>query len=505
VKITISDGVRKHARRTPDKVALRAGTQALTFGELDGRIKRVGSAVAHGLGLAPGDRVAVLAPNCLEFVELLLGPPLAGVLVASISPSALPVEVARICGDCDPRVLFVHPSLEKTALDAGLDARIVLLDAGYEELLARARPEAPQLERDPGDACWLQYTSGTTGSAKGAIIGQSGRALQYLVNTLEYNCFGPDDHHLAVTQLAHGIGAGKSLGTLAAGGTVTIAPIFHPERVVRMIGERGITNTILVPSHLRAILDLGAETIRRYDTSSLRALVVGGAALSQASKENVIEIFGDGILYEDYGSTEVPVISTQDPEDQLRKHQSVGKGYLGNRIRLLDDAGEPTPEGEIGELHVDSPYTFLGYWNRPEETAAAFRGDYYRTGDLARIDEDGFIYLLDRIHDTIMSGGFTVHAREIEEVLAAHPRVSEVAVFGVPDDALGEVPRAVVVLTPGADIEDGELAAHCAGELSMQKRPRVIELAESLPRGPTGKILRRQLREPFWAGRDRAI
>jgi acyl-CoA synthetase (AMP-forming)/AMP-acid ligase II len=429
------------------------------------------------------------------------------VLTVGITAGATPAELAKICDDCAPRVLFVHESLEATAraADLGADVRIVVIGRDYDEWLASARPVRPEVDPSRTEAAWLQYTSGSTGVPKGAVISQHTRVLQYLVSAAEYGFFTPRDHHLVIGSLAHGIGSGKALTTLFGGGACSLAPMFHPERIVRMIGSRQITTTIIAPAHLRALLELPDATLARADLTSLRGLICGGAPLSQATKEEAIERIGDGILWEDYGSTEVPVIASLHPEDQLRKHQSVGRPYLGNSIVLLDGEGQAVAPGEVGELHVRSPYVFLGYWKRPEETAAAFRGRYYRTGDLARIDDEGYIYLLDRVHDRILSGGYTVSAREVEDVIADHPSIADVAVFGVPDDVSGEAVRAAIVVRPGDELPDGDLLAFCEQRLSLYKRPKWIDRMEQLPRGPTGKVLRTELRDPFWVGRDRSI
>jgi long-chain acyl-CoA synthetase len=503
-QMLIADGLRHWAFRQPGKVAVRAGSRELTYGELHERIGRVlGGAAA--LGLEPGDRVALFAPNCVEYFELYLGLPSAGVIVSAVTPAATAADLAVICEDSGARVLFVHASLEETARMAELDVeRTIVIGGDYDAWLAESPVARPELPDAQTEICWLQYTSGTTGKPKGVMVSHHGKVVHYLANGIEYR-FSETDRHLAVGSLAHGVTSGKAINHLYVGATVTLTGIFHPERIVRTVETQQITTMMMVPSHLKAILELGPETLGRYDTSSLRTIVVGGAPCAQATKELAIERFGEGVLIEDYGSTELGLISMLFPHDHLTRRQSVGQPAFGVEVKLLDEDGNAVPTGEIGEMYVRSPSMFLGYWQRPEETDAAMRDGFYKTGDVARLDEDGYIYLLDRLNDKIISGGFNVYAREIEEALARHPAVAEVVAFGVPDEQLGEAVRAAVVLSAGTELAPSELEAHCAQELTAYKRPRWIDVMDSLPKNSTGKIQRRALRDPYWVGQDRRI
>jgi long-chain acyl-CoA synthetase len=502
--VLMADGVRHWASRKSGHPAIVAGARTLTFGELHDRLERVAGGAA-ALGLEPGDRLAVLAPNCLEYAEIHFGFPTAGVIVCALSPSSTAADIAAICADSTPRVMIVHPSLEETVRAAGTSVeRTLVLGPEYDAWLEASPPERPTLTEEQTEICWLAYTSGTTGRPKGVAVSHHAKAVHFLSAGLEYG-FSHEDHHLVVGALAHGVAAGKAFTHLFLGATLSLAPIFHPERIVRTIETKRITTTMMVPSHLKAILDLGPETLGRYDIGSLRKLVVGGAPCAQATKEAAIAWLGEGVLFEDYGSTELGLISMLHPADHVRKMQSVGQPAFGVEVKLLDEDGEPVPLGEIGEMHVASNSLFCGYWGRPEETGAAMRGDFYRTGDLARLDDEGYIYLLDRLNDKIISGGFNVYAREIEEVLARHPAVAEAVAFGVPDEQLGEAVRVAVVLTPGVELGDSDLDAFCAQELTHYKRPKWIDVHPDLPRTPTGKVQRRALREPYWAGLERRI
>jgi long-chain acyl-CoA synthetase len=272
-----------------------------------------------------------------------------------------------------------------------------------------------------------------------------------------------------------------------------------------MLTELRVTNTFMVPTHFAALFGLGEETLLRYDTGTLRTLISNAAPLSQVMKERIVAHFGEGVLFEIYGSTEAGIVSSLHPADQLRKEQCVGVPFPCTTVRLLDEQGEDVAPGEVGELYSRSPYLFNGYWKQPEQTAACFRDGFFSAGDLARQDDEGYIYLVDRKKDMIVSGGVNIYPREIEEVLARHPDVGEVAVFGVPDDFWGEAVHAAVVLLPGQSASEEALLDYCAEYLSNYKRPKAIDFVVSLPKNATGKILRRDLREPFWSGRERRI
>jgi long-chain acyl-CoA synthetase len=478
----IIDGVRAWARRAPDRIAVREAGRSLTFGELVRRADSLAGAAAHELRLEPGAHVAVMAPNCLEFAELLLGLGAAGVAPALVGSAATPAELAHVYEDSEARVLFVHGSLEEVAREAGLDP--VVLGPGYESLLALAPPRPLRRAAAEDDPFLLPYTAGTTGTPKGVV--QSHRSKELLLQAMarEYPCLTPDDRTLAIAPFFHGAGFAWSLGPILHGGEVAVMPIFHPELVLRALARLRITNVFLVPAHLEALLALGDAALDRHDLGALRTIVCGSAPVSQSLRERVVERFGEGVFSVQYGATEAGIITRLRPEDQLRKPGSVGQPFPGVSVRLFGD-----------ELGISSPYLFDGYWRRPEETARALRDGFVVPGDLAELDDEGYVYLLDRKDETIISGGLNVHPREVEDVLASHPAVAEAAVFGVEDERLGEVVAAAVVLRTGEVAGDAELLAFCASRLARYKRPAAIRVVDGLPRNAGGKVVRRELRE----------
>jgi acyl-CoA synthetase (AMP-forming)/AMP-acid ligase II len=311
----------------------------------------------------------------------------------------------------------------------------------------------------------------------------------------EHGCYGPDDRAVATTPMFHGAGFLMALAPVFFGGSVTLMPRFDIEGLLAAIERTRATSAYMVPTHFAALFALG-ERARQFDVSSLKAVISGTAPLAQAMKSKIIEHFGEGLLYERYGTTETNIACALRPADQLRKIACVGQPLPATHLRILDEDGNDCPSGGIGELAVASPYLFSGYLNLPEATEKSMRGDWFVTGDLARIDEEGYVYLVDRKNDMIISGGENVYPREVEEVLLAHPAVAECAVAGLPHAYWGEQVTAWVVLRGGAHADAQELTELCRQKLSPYKAPKEVRFMDALPRNSMGKILRRVLRQP---------
>lgn len=508
VPLAVPEGVRASARRTPTKVALREGDRELTYAALQQRIDRVSNAAAFGLQLTRGTHAAIMAPNCLEFVEIVLGLAQVGVAPAMVNYRSSPAELAFICNDAEARVLFVHAAFEEIAREAALETveRVIVLGDEYEQWLALASPGAPSVQIEEWDPFFLPYTAGTTGTPKGVLLPHRARTLSFYAMGVEFGCYRLDARTLGISPLFHGAGFSFSVAPLFFGGETTLLPSFEPEELLRLIEAHRITNAFMVPTHFNAIFALGEAALSRFDTSSVETLISNAAPLPQATKERIVAKFGNEVLFEIYGSTEGGIATSLRPVDQLRKFQCAGQPWPCAQVRVVDELGEDVAVGEVGELHTRSPYQAVGYWRRPEATEVAFRGGWFASGDMARQDDQGYVYLVDRKNDTIISGGVNIYPREIEEVLSRHPAVVEAAVFGIPDDYWGESVHAAVALAAGVTVKEAELLAFCeSSELAHFKRPRGIDVIASLPKNPAGKILRRQLREPHWAGRARGI
>jgi long-chain acyl-CoA synthetase len=496
--LTVPSGIHIAAVRTPAKVALREGERTLTYLELSARVR----AVARGLldaGLARGERVALLAPNCLEYPEIVCGIADAGLVAVTLNPRAHPKELGGVLADSRARVLIVHPDLAALAdaTAAPLVERRLAIGAQYAAWrdAPRAAVELPRVtEFDP---FILVYTSGTTGAAKGVLLPHRARALLFFAKALRYGCYGPDDRNLAIAPMALGAGFGFSMCALFFGGYVEILPAFDAQTVLRKLNTGGFTGTFVVPSMLQAIFALPDAMLeaQRGRAQALRTINCNAAALPYPLKQKTVAWFGPGILHETYGFTESGIVTDLAPADQLGKPGSVGPAFPQCDVRLLDDAGNEVPRGEVGELFVSSPYLFNGYWERPEETAACMRGDFISAGDLARQDEDGCYYIVDRKKDMVVSGGLNIYPREVEEVLHTHAAVADAAVIGVPDERWGERLRACIVLRPGASASADELIEHARGSLAGYKVPKDVVFLADLPRNANGKILKRLLRD----------
>ena len=494
----LSSGIRSSARRTPTKYALGMGARKFTYKELVQRVDRLGNAAYSNLGLSKDDHVALFSPNCIEFIEIVAGLADVGIATAMVPPTATPPEVSHICNDSQAKVLFCHESVEDVARASDLQTvqRIIVLGKDYEDWIMASSPKFQNVTLEEWDVFCIPYTSGTTGKPKGCLLSHRSRVLAFYTMGIEFGCYSPDDRALALAPLFHGAGFAFAIAPIFFGGFCEILPKYEPEIVLTKINEMKLTNTFFVPTHFHQLFSLGSKTLGKYDTSSLNAIISNAAPLPQATKEKIVDYFGDGLLHETYGSTEGGFVTNLRPYDQLRKEQCVGLPYPVVEVSLRNDDGDEVNRGEVGEVFTRSPILFNGYWQNSKATKEALTDDGWCTvGDLGRHDDEGYLYLVDRKKDMIISGGVNVFPREIEEVLAKHPNVKECAVFGVQDDYWGESVKAVVVKSAGTELTKEELLTLCSTSLAKYKLPKKFVFIDSLPRNAGGKILKRELRE----------
>lgn len=494
--VTLDAGVRASFNRTPDKLALRESERALTYRQLLTRINRVGSAAIGDIGLRLGDRAAILAGNCLEYIEIMCGLSGVGVAVATPSPRLTSAEVKLICDDCGARVLFVERALEDMvrAIAFATVKRIIVIGGDYEDWMAQGRDAAPDIAIDEWQPFSIPYTSGTTGQPKGVTLSHRARTLIFYAMAVEYGCYSPDDRALAVAPLCHGAGFAFAMAPVYFGGYCEIIRRFEPARILGQLNVAMATNIFLVPTHFHAIFGLEQSELARYRRDTLRTIISNAAPLAQATKEKIVGFFGPGLLHETYGSTESGIVCNLRPQDQLRKTKCVGLPFPNTEVRLLDGEGNEVGPNVVGELFSRSPYHYNGYWGRDEETRATFRDDWFSAGDMAQRDEEGYIYLVDRKKDLVITGGINVYPREIEEVLFAHPGVAEASVIGVPDEYWGETLKAFIVKRHDASPSADDLLAHCRASLAGYKIPKTVEFIAALPRNTAGKVLKTELR-----------
>jgi acyl-CoA synthetase (AMP-forming)/AMP-acid ligase II len=503
VGVTIDFGVRASAEMFPDKTALIAGGRSLTYSALVERMNRAGNAAMAGLGLKPGETIILLAPNCLEYIEIVAGISSIGVIVATLNPRLAPREISFIAADCKARAMIVEESLldRVLAVDLARVETIIVLGRGrgehvsYEDWIARASAERPALQAAETDTFSLPYTSGTTGKPKGVMVSHRSRVLTFLGMSVAYGGYGPTETYLAVAPLFHGAGFAFAMASPFFGGTCEILPAFEPETVISKLHEGGYSGTFMVPTHFHAVFNLEAAVLERNRGNRLKALVSNAAALAQATKHRIVDYFGDGVLHETYGSTEAAIVTNLRPEDQLRKERCVGLPFTMTLVKLVDKDGNPVARGDVGELYSRSPYLFNGYFGQPEETAKACRDGWVTAGDMARMDEEGYIFLVDRKKDMVITGGINVYPREIEEVLFAHEAIKEAAVIGVPDDYWGEKLVAFVVMGRDGSVEPAALDAFLRDNLATYKVPRDVRFIDALPRNAAGKVVKGELKD----------
>ena len=371
--------------------------------------------------------------------------------------------------------------------------------SSYESLIARAPAGDANVEVSSGDIWALMYTSGTTGRPKGVVRSHGATALLSLVTALDMG-FTPEDTALLVMPMCHAnsLYFSFTFAYLGASCVIDDHQDFDAEGVLRTFSEQAVTFTSLPPAHYITILGLPAETKRKYDVSSVRSLMISSAPARHDTKLAIMEYFTNSGLHEVYGSTEAGWVTHLRPDEQLTKLGSVGRELTGSgAIKLLDPQGTEVPDGEVGELFSRTPYAFDGYWNDPQQTAAARRGAWCTVGDLARRDEDGYYHLVDRKNNLIIRGGSNIFPAEIENLLGAHPAIKDVAVIGVPDEIWGQAVHAVVVRHPGSVTTEEEILQWCNGRIANYKQPRSIAFIDEddMPRTATGKIVHRTLRE----------
>jgi acyl-CoA synthetase (AMP-forming)/AMP-acid ligase II len=507
---TLADALATHARLMPHKIGLRDSRRSLTFAQWHERANRLANGLL-GLGLKKGDRVALLAYNRAEWMEIYAALAAAGLVAVPINFRLTAPEIAYIAQHSEARACIAQDELSdrvdaiRSDLAIAPGAYIALGERalpgwrGYEALLASAGTQTPPVEVRPGDMSALMYTSGTTGKPKGAIRSHEGSTLIALATALEMR-FTRDDIALLAMPMCHANSLYFSHTFTHLGATCRIDDrrSFDPEALLATLANERVTFTSLVPTHYIMMLGLPAATKAKYDVSRVDKLMISSAPARKDTKLAILEHFRNGRLHELYGSTEAGWVTLLRPDEQIERLGSVGREWAGSGpIRLLDPEGREVADGEVGELYSRTPYVFDGYWKNPEKTAEAFRGAWCSVGDMARRDADGYIHLVDRKSNMIVSGGENVYPSEVESVLGAHPEVKDVAVVGVPHDKWGEAVHAVVVLHRPEAASEADLLEWCRGRIAGYKRPRTIRfIADAdMPRTATGKILHRTLRE----------
>lgn len=505
--------LRFHARNLPDKLALRGSRRSYTFAELDAEIDRIAAAL-RARGATKGTSAVLAMRNRPEFVVLQLAMGRLGGAAVSVSWRSTPDELTYLLDHSGARFAFFDADLSDRFDHAREKLRALHKERGsgvlfdgftlggddarfdrHEDLVARApRSLSNKAEVDASDeAAVVIYTSGTTGKPKGAVRKFPRDAVTQGMRFIEQTPLSTDDVHLAVCPLYHSTAFGFASLSLSLGATVVVLDEFKPDLFLDAIDRYEVTTTAVVPTMLHRVLDLGAPALRQRDLRSLRSIFAGGAPLPGPLATRTLDMLGP-VLFNFYGATETGLVTLASPEDLRAEPTTIGRAVPGNDIRLLDDDGREVAPGSVGELYVRNPLLVEGYHRDDKATNDSMRDGFFTVGDLARVDRNGRYFIEGRKRDMIISGGVNVYPAEVEGVLDSHPDISEAAVVGVSDPEWGEKVRAFVVLKPGAEPNPEGIRAYCRERLSGPKVPRDIVFLDALPRNPTGKVLKRELR-----------
>ncbi len=505
---SLTSALHRALAECPKDIAITAGGRHYSYATFAGRVARLASAL-RSLGTHSGDRVGMLALNSHRYIEYFYAVWWAGGAINPVNIRWNPKEVAYSLDDCDTRILIVDAAFAPMAtalrgLSSSLQTIVYAGDGAppegtvdYETILAGAEPAA------------VMYTGGTTGKPKGVMLSHR-NLTSNMRNSLAVLSRRPGYASLIAAPVFHIGGCALALQIVVDHRRSIVIPMFEEVAVLQAIQDERATEVFLVPSMLKRVID--HPRFGEFDVSSLEMMIYGAAPIDSALLRQAMEAFPNAGFYQAYGMTECsPLISVLHPEDHgaegiaAGRLRSAGRPLAQVEVRIVDADDRELPRGTVGEIAARGATVMLGYWNRPDETANALRGGWMHTGDGGYLDADGYLYVVDRVKDMVITGGENVYSAEVENALAQHPDVSLAAVIGVPDDEYGERVHAVVVLRPGAAPSPESIVDHCRSLIAGFKCPRSLEFRDQLPLSAAGKVLKHELRAPFWAGRPRRV
>jgi long-chain acyl-CoA synthetase len=495
--MNLAQNLARTASEHPDRVALKLDDLELTYSQLDDASARVAGLLA-AKGVQPGDRVGIMLPNVPYFPVAYYGVLRAGGVVVPMNVLLKGRETAFYLSDPEATAVLAWHDFADSARAGAEEAGAECLEVSpgeFERILLAADPLAEDAERAGGDTAVILYTSGTTGQPKGAELTHANLARNVEVTRETLIRANEDDVILGALPLFHSFGQTCGMNLAVAGAAcLTLIPRFDPGKALEIIERDGVTIFEGVPTMYAALLNHPER--EGFDLSTLRLCVSGGASLPLEVMRGFEEAF-DAIILEGYGLSETSPVASFNHPDRERKPGSIGTPIAGVEMKIIDTGGEDVPAGEPGEVVIRGHNVMKGYWKRLEATAEAIDPDgWFRTGDVAKVDPDGYFFIVDRMKDLIIRGGYNVYPREVEEVLYEHPAVREAAVVGVPHPELGEEVGAAIALRDGSGATTDEIREYVKGQVAAYKYPRVIWAVDELPKGPTGKILKREIEVP---------
>lgn len=512
ISVYLTQGIHRGVQRHPDKIAVTDSTGSLSYRKLQERVARLAGAFDK-LGVRAGDRIALLAQNSSRYVECFLAAWWAGAVANPVNTRWSVAEIAYSLNDCECAALVVDdaflplvaairaacPGLRHVIHAGGVATPPGVLD--YETLLAAA--DSVEDSRCSGDTlAAILYTGGTTGFPKGVMLSHANFWCSSVARMAEIPNYC-DSVSLVVTPLFHVAGLGRLVNAVIVGGTCVMQPQFKPATVLQAIAEHRVTDIVLVPSMIQMLLDDAAFDPVRI--ASLQRIVYGAAPISATLLDRVLDLMPWVEFIHTYGMTETAASvsvnpgSNHGPEGRANgRVRSAGRGGFGVEVKIVDADGAEVTHGTVGEIVVRGPAVMCGYWNKPEETRAVLQDGWLHTGDGAWMDEEGYLYVVERLKDMIISGGENVYSAEVENVLIRHPAVGACAVIGVPHTTWGEAVHAVVVPRAGMSVSTEELREHCRSQLAGYKCPKTVEIRDELPMSAAGKVLKNALRKTFW-------
>ena len=494
--VNLADNLIRTAAKHADRSAVRLDDTTLTYSDLEDGARRV-AALLSDKGVEPGDRVGLVLPNVPAFPVLFYGALAAGAVVVPMNPLLKGREVQYYLEDSGAKIVFAWKDMAEEAAKGadGVGTECVPVDPEtFTDLLTEHEPSAEVVDREGEDTVVLLYTSGTTGEPKGAELTHDNMISNAAVSAETLVELSPDDVVMGCLPLFHCFGLTCGLNaSVLAGACLTLIPRFDPTKALEVIGRDMVTVFEGVPTMYAGMLQV--DDAQSYDVSSLRTCISGGSAMPVEVMKNFEKTF-DCIVLEGYGLSETSPVASFNQPGQERKAGSIGTPVRGVEMKLVGDEGQDVDEGEVGEIAIRGDNVMKGYWEREEETQKSIPDGWFLSGDMAKRDEDGYYFIVDRKKDLIIRGGYNVYPREVEEALYEHEAVAEVAVIGVPHDELGEEVGAAVALKDGQTVSESELQEFAKERLAAYKYPRSLWLVDELPKGPTGKILRREVSAP---------